>query len=109
MLDLGLIHQLSLDKQKLFAIFQILKGKGCLLFYLVLNCFQPIPALISSFTAYRSCQCGRTLDVAKTIMKERLYVHNKLDNLIDLSRDGKLQDVSSFDPSFILSENVIFY
>lgn len=42
-------------------------------------------------------------------MKERLYVHNKLDNLIDLSRDGKLQDVSSFDSSFILSENVIFY
>ncbi|KAK9949075.1 hypothetical protein M0R45_004618 [Rubus argutus] len=35
----------------------------------------------------------RTLDVAKTIMKERLYVHNKVDSLIDLSRDGKLQDV----------------
>lgn len=108
MLDLGLIHQLSLDKQKLFAIFQILKGIGCLLFYLVLNCFQS-PLFISSSTAYHSYQCGRTLDVAKTIMKERLYVHNKVDSLIDLSRDGKLQDVSSFDPSFILSENVIFY
>ncbi|XP_050368841.1 suppressor of RPS4-RLD 1 [Argentina anserina] len=35
----------------------------------------------------------RTFDVAKTIMKERLYVHNKADGLIDLSRDGKLQDI----------------
>lgn len=78
-------------------------------FLFSIELFSIHPPLISSFTAFRSCQCGRTLDVAKTIMKERLYVHNKLDNLIDLSRDGKLQDVSSFDPSFILSENVIFY
>ncbi|XP_021809550.1 suppressor of RPS4-RLD 1 [Prunus avium] len=35
----------------------------------------------------------RTLDVAKTVMKERSYVYNKVDNLIDLSRDGKLKDI----------------
>ncbi|KAM1733374.1 hypothetical protein EV1_018569 [Malus domestica] len=35
----------------------------------------------------------RTLEVTKAIMKERSYVYNKVDNLIDLSRDGKLQDI----------------
>ncbi|XP_009336068.2 suppressor of RPS4-RLD 1 isoform X1 [Pyrus x bretschneideri] len=35
----------------------------------------------------------RTLEVAKAIMKERSFVYNKVDNLIDLSRDGKLQDI----------------
>ncbi|KAM1174936.1 hypothetical protein ACFX19_027996 [Malus domestica] len=35
----------------------------------------------------------RTLNVTKAIMKERSYVYSKVDNLIDLSRDGKLQDI----------------
>ncbi|KAL6222648.1 hypothetical protein ACLB2K_006040 [Fragaria x ananassa] len=35
----------------------------------------------------------RTFDVAKTIMNDRKYVHNKADGLIDLSREGKLRDV----------------
>lgn len=29
-------------------------------------------------------------------MKDKKYVHNKADDIIDLSEDGKLQDVSSF-------------
>lgn len=38
----------------------------------------------------------RTLDVAKTVIKDKLYVYNKEDKKIDLSKDGKLEDVSSF-------------
>ncbi|KAJ4848829.1 Suppressor of RPS4-RLD 1 [Turnera subulata] len=34
----------------------------------------------------------RTLSVAKTIMKEKLYVHNKADDVINISKD-KLQDI----------------
>lgn len=29
-------------------------------------------------------------------MKDKQYVHNKTDDIIDLSKDGKLQDVSPF-------------
>ncbi|XP_015901639.2 suppressor of RPS4-RLD 1 [Ziziphus jujuba] len=35
----------------------------------------------------------RTLDVAKTVMKDKSYVYNKADGIIDLSRDGILQDI----------------
>uniref|UniRef100_A0A5B6ZGZ4 Putative tetratricopeptide repeat protein 13 isoform X1 n=1 Tax=Davidia involucrata TaxID=16924 RepID=A0A5B6ZGZ4_DAVIN len=35
----------------------------------------------------------RTLSVAKAVMKEKMYVYNKGDNIIDLSEDGKLQDI----------------
>ncbi|KAJ7952789.1 suppressor of RPS4-RLD 1 [Quillaja saponaria] len=35
----------------------------------------------------------RTLDVAKTVMKDKQYVYNKTDDIIDLSKDGKLDDV----------------
>jgi hypothetical protein len=35
----------------------------------------------------------RTFDVAKTIMKDKLFVHNKSDNIIDLPKD-KIQAVS---------------
>ncbi|KAH9663843.1 Suppressor of RPS4-RLD 1 [Citrus sinensis] len=37
---------------------------------------------------------ARTLDVAKTVMKDKKYVHNKADDIIDLSEDGKLQDIA---------------
>lgn len=37
---------------------------------------------------------ARTLDVAKTVMKDKKYVHNKADDIIDLSKDGKLQDIA---------------
>ncbi|KAF3438823.1 hypothetical protein FNV43_RR17098 [Rhamnella rubrinervis] len=36
----------------------------------------------------------RTLEVAKTVMKDQSYVCNKADNIIDLSRDGKVQDIT---------------
>ncbi|KAL7193336.1 hypothetical protein ACSBR2_025027 [Camellia fascicularis] len=35
----------------------------------------------------------RTLDVAKAVIKEKMHVYNKEDNVIDLSEDGKLQDI----------------
>ncbi|KAL6993814.1 Suppressor of RPS4-RLD 1 [Sarracenia purpurea var. burkii] len=35
----------------------------------------------------------RTLDVAKAVIKEKMHVYNKGDNFIDLSKDGKLQDI----------------
>eukprot|EP00261_Vitis_vinifera_P021485 XP_010652744.1 PREDICTED: suppressor of RPS4-RLD 1 isoform X3 [Vitis vinifera] len=35
----------------------------------------------------------RTLDVAKTVMKEKRYVHNKADDIMYLSEDGKLQEI----------------
>ncbi|KAJ0040577.1 hypothetical protein Pint_27946 [Pistacia integerrima] len=35
----------------------------------------------------------RTINVAKTVMKDKQYVHNKTDDIIDLSKDGKLQDI----------------
>lgn len=35
-------------------------------------------------------------------MKDKKYVHNKADDIIDLSEDGKLQDVSSFVSHWIL-------
>ncbi|XP_022751228.1 suppressor of RPS4-RLD 1-like isoform X2 [Durio zibethinus] len=31
----------------------------------------------------------RALDIAKTIMKDKLFVHNKADEIIDLSKEGK--------------------
>lgn len=35
----------------------------------------------------------RAFDVAKTVMKEKMYVHNRADGIIDLSKKGKLQDI----------------
>ncbi|XP_015578308.1 suppressor of RPS4-RLD 1 isoform X2 [Ricinus communis] len=35
----------------------------------------------------------RTLDAAKTIMKDKLYVHSKADEVIDISKDEKLRDI----------------
>ncbi|EXB28734.1 Tetratricopeptide repeat protein 13 [Morus notabilis] len=35
----------------------------------------------------------RTLEVAKGVMKDKRYVYNKTDGVIDLSGDGKLQDI----------------
>lgn len=36
------------------------------------------------------------LDVAKTVIMDKLFVYNKADEVIDLSKDGKLEDVCSF-------------
>lgn len=36
----------------------------------------------------------RTLEVAKTVIKLKSFVYNKSDMMVDLSGDGKLQDVS---------------
>ncbi|XP_061340851.1 suppressor of RPS4-RLD 1 isoform X2 [Gastrolobium bilobum] len=35
----------------------------------------------------------RTLDIAKTVMKERSYVYSKTDQIIQLSKDGKLKEI----------------
>ncbi|XVF59323.1 hypothetical protein PTKIN_Ptkin07bG0266600 [Pterospermum kingtungense] len=35
----------------------------------------------------------RTLDIAKTIMKDKLFVHNKKDEIIDLSKEGKSEKI----------------
>ncbi|KAI3794121.1 hypothetical protein L1987_36748 [Smallanthus sonchifolius] len=35
----------------------------------------------------------RTLDVAKTVVKENGFVYNKADGTIDLSKDGKLEEI----------------
>ncbi|XWS33530.1 hypothetical protein CRYUN_Cryun22dG0091200 [Craigia yunnanensis] len=35
----------------------------------------------------------RTLDIAKTIMKDKLFVHNKADEIIDLSTEGKSENI----------------
>ncbi|XP_027193136.1 suppressor of RPS4-RLD 1 isoform X2 [Cicer arietinum] len=35
----------------------------------------------------------RTLDIAKTVMKERSYVHGKTDQIIHLSKDGRLEEI----------------
>ncbi|KAI9113425.1 hypothetical protein K1719_015352 [Acacia pycnantha] len=35
----------------------------------------------------------RTLNVAKTVMKERSFVYSKTDEIIHLSKDGKLEDI----------------
>ena len=39
-------------------------------------------------------KCHRTLDIAKTVSKERSYVYSKTDQIIHLSKDGKLEEVS---------------
>lgn len=39
-------------------------------------------------------KCHRTLEIAKTVMKERSFVHSKTDKIIHLSKDGKLEEVS---------------
>ncbi|XWS41813.1 hypothetical protein CRYUN_Cryun17cG0115200 [Craigia yunnanensis] len=35
----------------------------------------------------------RTLDIAKTIMKDKHFVHNKADEIIDLSKEGKTENI----------------
>ncbi|KAF8377615.1 hypothetical protein HHK36_030997 [Tetracentron sinense] len=35
----------------------------------------------------------RTVNFAKTVMKETMYVNNKADDIIDISRDGKYQNI----------------
>ncbi|XP_022741560.1 suppressor of RPS4-RLD 1-like isoform X1 [Durio zibethinus] len=35
----------------------------------------------------------RTLNMAKTIMKDKLFVHNKADEIIDLSKEGKSENI----------------
>lgn len=40
--------------------------------------------------------CCRTLEVAKRVIKDKQHVYNKADDVITLSGDNKLQDVSSF-------------
>lgn len=35
----------------------------------------------------------RVLDVAKTVIMDKLFVYNKADEVIDLSKDGKLEDI----------------
>ncbi|WRX10011.1 Tetratricopeptide repeat - like 5 [Theobroma cacao] len=35
----------------------------------------------------------RTFDIAKTIMKDKLFVHNKADEIIDLSKEGKSEKI----------------
>ncbi|KAL4343737.1 hypothetical protein HN51_061997 [Arachis hypogaea] len=35
----------------------------------------------------------RTLDIAKTVMKERSYVYSKKDKIIHLAKDGKLEEI----------------
>jgi len=35
----------------------------------------------------------RTLDVAKAVIREKMHVYSKGDNFIDLSKDGKLQEI----------------
>ncbi|KAG5028907.1 hypothetical protein JHK87_012421 [Glycine soja] len=35
----------------------------------------------------------RTLEIAKTVMKERSFVHSKTDKIIHLSKDGKLEEI----------------
>ncbi|KAL2317336.1 hypothetical protein Fmac_031212 [Flemingia macrophylla] len=35
----------------------------------------------------------RTLEIAKTVMKERSYIRGKTDNIIHLSQDGKLEEI----------------
>ncbi|KAJ1414511.1 Tetratricopeptide-like helical domain superfamily [Sesbania bispinosa] len=35
----------------------------------------------------------RTLDIAKTVIKERSYVYSKTDQIIHLSKDGKLEEI----------------
>ncbi|KAK4777177.1 hypothetical protein SAY86_005865 [Trapa natans] len=37
--------------------------------------------------------CERTLNVAKTVIKEKHPVHNKKDDIIDLSKEGKLEEI----------------
>ncbi|XP_059623973.1 suppressor of RPS4-RLD 1 isoform X2 [Cornus florida] len=44
----------------------------------------------------------RTLNVAKAVMKEKMYVYNKGDNIIDLSEDGKLQDIMNAESCYDL-------
>lgn len=41
-------------------------------------------------------------------MKDQSYVYNKADNIIDLSRDGKVQDVSFFNFEKRVLLNIIY-
>ncbi|RYQ80817.1 hypothetical protein Ahy_Scaffold1g106965 isoform H [Arachis hypogaea] len=38
-------------------------------------------------------ECHRTLDISKTVIKERTYVYSKTDQIIHLLKDGKLEEV----------------
>lgn len=89
-LDLALTHHWFSDRQKLFATSQIMKGKSLL---------WPV-FRVDVFTILIICWCCRTLDVAKTVIMDKSYVYNKADEVIDLSKDGKLEDVSSFSSHF---------
>lgn len=43
-----------------------------------------------------NCWVGRTLEVAKAVIKHKPFVYNKSDLMVDLREDGKLQNVSFF-------------
>jgi hypothetical protein len=82
-LDLVLTHLWFWDKPKLSVTFRTMKGKETffILYWLI------------DFGMLILFKCHRTLDIAKTVMKERSYVHGKTDQIIHLSKDGKLEKV----------------
>lgn len=45
------------------------------------------------------------MEVAKTVMKDKLHVYNKADKIVHLSGDKKLEEVSFF---FLLTQDHIF-
>lgn len=82
-LDLVLTHPWFWDKPKLSVTFQTMKGEETfLILFWLTGCWMLI-----------LFKCHRTLDIAKTVMKERSYVHGKTDQIIHLSNDGKLEEV----------------
>lgn len=83
-LDLVLTPLWLLDKPKLSAISLTTSGKNPIY---ILNYFTGI---WNSHTF----KFHRTINVAKTVMKEKSFVYSKTDEIIHLSKDGKLEDVS---------------
>lgn len=64
--------------------------------------------LLTGFGVLILFQYHRTLDIAKTVMKERSYVYSKTDQIIHLSKDGKLEKVicvlTDLDSVFLLQQ-----
>lgn len=85
-LDLVLTHPWFWDKPKLFVTFRTMKGEE--IFFILY--------WLTGFGMLILFKYHRTLEIAKTVMKERSYVHGKTDQIIHLSKDGKLEEVLCF-------------
>lgn len=105
MLDLGPILPLFSVKPMLFATSQISRGNSILFFLQKKLCrynfHEEKGSIFFTFsTVLKISHCllnRRALRVAKAVIKENKYGRDKKDNVVYLTDDGKVQEVSNID------------